>query len=331
MNKTLTVAVPSYNVEKYLADSLASYVAGGVDERLEVIVVDDGSRDATAAIANEFARLYPAVFRMVSKENGGHGSAVNAGIDAARGKYFRVIDADDRICTTCLSALLDELDRAEDDLVLDLKREVRMDTGASRLMQLPADLPVDRTLPFASVCERSDLWESFMIHSSCLRTSLLKQRKVRLLEHTFYVDYEFIVKSYSHVNTVRFLNQEGCNYYIGNDEQSVAPANYVRRWDDHTRVTEEMLRYADTAQLDSVHAAFVDERARRIADTHYNIALVFDSDRKRGRKRAYDFRRYVAEHHPRFSRATDKRYRQALILHYLGFDAKRLNKLMGRG
>lgn len=329
-DKVLTIAVPSYNVERYLPDTLASYCAAGADERLEVLVVNDGSTDGTSEIAREFERAYPQVFRLVNKKNGGHGSAVNAGIDEARGTYFRVIDGDDRICTANLESLLDSLEQASEDLVIDVKREVVMGSGESRLLKLPADIPRATTLPFESVCTRFDIEEFFMIHTISARTDFLRAHAVKLLEHTFYVDYEFIVKIGSAARTVRFLDLEACNYYVGNAEQSVAPANYVRRWDDHTRVTEELLRFADEHELDGVRKQFVESRCRLIVDTHYNIALIYDDDRARGLKRAQEFRRYLKDNHPAFAAWGEKRYRQALALHHLGFDAARLDKLMGR-
>lgn len=328
--KVLTVAVPSYNVEWCLADSLASYCAGEIDERLEVLVVNDGSTDGTPAIANEFVKMFPGIFRVVNKENGGHGSAVNAGIDEARGKYFRVIDGDDRICTVNVTALLDVLESVDDDLVVDVKREVVLGTDESRLLVLPDDIPRDVSLPFESVCTRFDIEEFFMIHTVSIRTDFLREHGVRLLEHTFYVDYELIVKIGSAARTIRFLDFEICNYYVGNAEQSVAPASYVRRWGDHTRVTEELLRFADECRLDEARQEFVDSRCRLLVDTHYNIALIYDHDRARGLARAKQFRAFLRREHPRFFSASEGRYRKALLLHKLGFDAARLDKLMGR-
>lgn len=328
--KVLSIAVPSYNVERYLADSLASYCADGADERLEVIVVDDGSTDLTPYIAREFMALHPTVFRLVSKENGGHGSAVNAGLEAATGTYFRIIDGDDRICTANIPRLLDELEAAKDDLVVDIRRDVVMGTGRSTLFVLPDDLPRNASLPFESVCLRPDIEQFFMIHTISARTDFLRESGVKLLEHTFYVDIEFIVKAASRARTIRFLELEACNYYVGNAEQSVAPANYVKRWADHTRVTNEMLRFADAGGLEPQWQQFVDERVRLLANTHYNIALIFDEDRPRGAARAREFRFYLKKHHPRFAAATDRRYYQALALHYAGINADRLNKLMRR-
>ena len=331
MSKTLSIAVPSYNVEKYLETSLESYVSGGADERLEIIVVDDGSTDATASIAQGFCDRYPNIFKLVSQENGGHGAAINTGIRNATGKYFRIIDADDRICTESIPVLLDALDVADDDLIVDVKREVNIESGESVLLELPADLPRETSIPFSEVCIRDDIEAFFIIHTVTARLDFLRAYDVRLLEHTFYVDYEYVVKIASHADTIRFLDLEVCNYYVGNFEQSVAPANYVRRWDDHTRVTEELLRYADSTHLPPVRQLFVNKRVQLVVNTHYNIALIYDVDRDRGARRASEFRTYLRQNHRPFFVASERRYFLASALHRVGVDAAKLDKLMGRG
>ena len=274
--------------------------------------------------------MFPDVFRVVTKVNGGHGSAINAGIREARGKYFRVIDGDDRICSANVSALLDELDRADEDLVIDVKREVVTGTSESRLLSLSDDLPRGCTVNFEKVCNRPDIEEFFMIHSTNVRIDFLREHEVSLLEHTFYVDYEFIVKVASRADTVRFVDLEACNYYIGNAEQSVAPSNYVRRWDDHTRVTREVLAFAHSEAFDGARRRFVESRVDLLVNTHYNIALIYDDDRKRGLSRAREFRAYLKDNYPREFNAGEKRFWQARILHALGFDADKLDRLMRR-
>ena len=110
----------------------------------------------------------------------------------------------------------------------------------------------------------------------------------------------------------------------------MAPANYVKRWGDHTRVTEELLRFASTVEVGPARKKFVDSRVKLIVNTHYNIALIYDEDRERGMERAREFRAFLAENYPNFHAAGELRFRQGQLLHYLGFDAKRLDKLMGR-
>ena len=107
MSKIVSFIIPSYNVEQYLRTALDSFLLDEVLEKIEVIVVDDGSKDSTAEIAREYVKRKPEVFRLLQKENGGHGSAINEGTRIAVGKYLKVIDADDWVITENLVQILD--------------------------------------------------------------------------------------------------------------------------------------------------------------------------------------------------------------------------------
>src|SRR4051812_748761 len=89
----ISVVVPAFDVGPYLRECLAS-IAGQTVRDLQVIVVDDGSRDGTRAIAEEFAASDPR-FHVIAQENRGLGAARNAGVDAARGTYLAFVDGDD--------------------------------------------------------------------------------------------------------------------------------------------------------------------------------------------------------------------------------------------
>ena len=91
--KCLTVTVPCYNSESYLERCVESLLKER--DGLEIILVDDGSTDRTGQLADQYARAYPDVVRVVHKKNGGHGSGVNAGLMLANGIYFKVVDSDD--------------------------------------------------------------------------------------------------------------------------------------------------------------------------------------------------------------------------------------------
>ena len=91
--KLLTVTVPCYNSQDYMERCIDSFLPGGED--VEIIIVDDGSTDRTGEIADEYARKYPEIVRVIHQENGGHGAGLNAGINHATGLYFKVVDSDD--------------------------------------------------------------------------------------------------------------------------------------------------------------------------------------------------------------------------------------------
>lgn len=352
MGKLLTVVIPAYNVEAYLERGLASLFDERLLERLEVLIIDDGSTDATRAIAERYAAREPQTFRVVSKENGGHGSAINCGVELATGAYFRIVDGDDWVCTDGLAEELDILERLDADLVVDKKREVDMRTGESRLFELACSpklrlsTPCTSTpgvrsfapgkqpstpctsrpctpVPFSRACVDHAIAAQLMIHTLTVRTDLLRRAGVSVLEHTFYEDFEYVVKASAPASTIAFLDIEVYQYLVGNAAQSVSHQNYVRRWDDHARVVRELLRYAAEVRggrldLGAEAQAYVEYKLHLVVDTHYNIALLFDADRKRGRARARAFRAELHEFDRTQWRLGERRYWSALALNALG-------------
>ena len=118
-NKILTVAVPTYNMERYLGRCLDSLILPKeLMERLEVLVVNDGSKDKSSQIAHEYENRFPLTFRVIDKQNGNYGSCVNRALDEAKGKYFRILDADDRFNPETFPIFIQELSKADADMVL---------------------------------------------------------------------------------------------------------------------------------------------------------------------------------------------------------------------
>lgn len=325
--KILTIAVPSYNVEQYLDKALCAYADDRLKDGLEVLVVDDGSTDRTAEIAQSYVEKYPEIFRLIRKENGGHGSAVNAGMDHATGKYFRIVDGDDWVNTDNLVKLLALLQDSEADIVVDEKREVHMVTGDTQFFPLPDSVGRNWMYEFTDICENTQVIDCMMMHTMNTKTALLRENNIHLLEHIFYVDYEYIVKATTAAKTVTFVDLEIYQYLVGNVNQSVSYQNWVKRYAHHDKVTREMCDFADAYQGDARIAAYLTRRVCLIIHTHMNISLIFNENRKEGLRQAKEFRAYLKEKHPRFFALTAKRYRTARLLHMLGVDHARLQKL----
>lgn len=122
--KILTISVAAYNVEKTLDKTLDSFNDSRVYDDLEVLIVDDGSKDGTRLVAEKYEAIAPQTFKYVGKENGGHGSTINKGISLATGKYFKVIDGDDWVDTDRLVDFIDKLKNLDSDMVLTNHTEV---------------------------------------------------------------------------------------------------------------------------------------------------------------------------------------------------------------
>ena len=343
-SKLLSIAIPSYNVEAYLAKTLESFTDECFEDYLDVIVIDDGSCDATPQIAQSYAERYPSHIRLVCKENGGHGSAVNTGIQHAQGTFFRVLDGDDWMLKDNLLRFLDFLKTTNADAIIDKKSEVSLIDGSKELKDFS---PFVKTLckqkpsRFSELCKRHDIQEALTIHTLTVKTSLLKEHSISLLEHCFYVDYEFILKASSCINTIAFIDLEIYQYLVANTAQSTSAASFVKRYDNHQRVLEELLQYRDSfprsltaqtlsqAELDA-RMNYLFDRIIRLIYTQINIALIFDEDRNQGKARAQELLGFLSASYPYYARACKKRFKLAWVLHCLGFNENRLRKLMRR-
>lgn len=329
----LTVVVPSYNVEAYLEKGLSTFSDARFDGRLEVLVVDDGSKDATPQIAQRFVDERPWIFRLIRKENGGHGSVINVGMSEARGRYFRIVDGDDWVNADALAQLLDVLASTDADLVIDERVEVDMQTGKETYRELDVAVECGVVFSFDKLCLDPQVSDSIFIHMVNVRTSLLRDNHIRLLEGVFYEDYEFVCKVAAYASSIRFERLPVYHYLVGNAAQSISDANYARRWDDHICVLDEVLRFYahDAQELPAAKREYLARRIVLLINTLYNIALIFDSDRGRGAERAKELRRRLRADYPQFAQATKRRYAIAKSFHIMGVDSqKKLDKLKGR-
>ena len=115
--KVLTIAVAAYNVAPYIAQCLDSFVDEKLLPALDIVVIDDGSTDATTRIVKKYINRFPESFRLVSQENGGYGAAVNHALALAQGEYFKTVDGDDWVDTkellTVVCYLMDNRERSD--------------------------------------------------------------------------------------------------------------------------------------------------------------------------------------------------------------------------
>lgn len=235
MEKVLSVSIASYNVEQFLPRALDSCCVPGIMDRLEVLVVNDGSTDATLRIAREYEEKYPGTFRVIDKENGGYGSTVNASIRAATGRYFRLLDGDDWFDREGLAGLVEELSHAEEDMVIAQFKRVFEEDGHEELRDEAEDIE-ERVLRFDALGDH----EWFTMHAITYRTKLLKDNGIRLTEHCFYTDQEYDLLPLPYVETVRIFPQVVYCYRIGRGEQSVSPEGLEKHYNDQTIVLKRL-------------------------------------------------------------------------------------------
>ena len=243
--KLLSITVPCYNSEAYMKNCVESLLKGGED--VEIIIVNDGSKDSTAQIADEFAEEYPTIVKAVHKENGGHGSAVNAGIDNATGLFFKVVDSDDWVKESAYIKILDtlrELAGGEKSLDMLISNFVYEKEGVKRkkVMRYHHTLPENELFTWNDV-KHFKKGQYILMHSVIFRTKLLKECNLRLPEHTFYVDNIFVFEPLPYVRNMYYLDVNFYRYYIGREDQSVNESVMISRIDQQILVNKMMIDF----------------------------------------------------------------------------------------
>lgn len=250
--KLLTVAIPCYNSQDYMEKSIRSAVNGG--DRVEVIIVDDGSSDNTLKIANKYMEKFPNIVKVVHQENGGHGEAVNTGIKNATGLYFKVLDSDDCLGKRALTQVLDLLeDMVSKDAGLDMlvsnfmydKQGVKH----KKIMKYKKAMPVGRMFGWDEL--KFGLTQYLLMHSVIYRTKVLRECGMVLPKHTFYVDNIYVFQPLPFVKNIYYLDVCLYKYYIGRDDQSVHESVMIKRLDQQYRVTRLMLDIYNKSNIEN--------------------------------------------------------------------------------
>ena len=244
--KLLTFTIPCYNSQDYMRHCIESILPGGED--VEILIVDDGSTDNTAAIADEYARKYPTIVRAIHQENGGHGEAVNAGIRNATGLYFKVVDSDDWVDEEAYLKILDKLrEIAGGSVTLDmlLANYVYEKVGVThKKVMRQLGFPKDQVLTCSDVRHFYKA-HYILMHSVIYRTKLSRECGLELPKHTFYVDNIYVYKPLPFVRTIYYMDVDFYRYFIGREDQSVNEKVMIGRIDQQIRVNKIMLDEVD--------------------------------------------------------------------------------------
>ena len=263
--KLLSFAVPCYNSEAYMEKCIESLLPGGKD--VEILIVDDGSSDRTAEIADAYAERYPGIIRAIHQPNGGHGAAVNTGLKNAAGIYFKVVDSDDWLDRDSYLRVLKrlrtliKLNTLPDMFLANYVYE--KEGSKHKKVMRQKGFPKEKMFGWDDVGHLAK-GHYILMHSVIYRTQMLHDCGLQLPEHTFYVDNIYVYKPLPYVNNMYYMDVDLYQYYIGREDQSVNEQTMIRRIDQQIRVNKIM--FADVNLL-----AVKDKKCRRYMFNYLEI------------------------------------------------------------
>lgn len=323
--KLLSIVVPAYNAENYLSVNLDSLCLPEALKDIEVLVIDDGSTDGTGRIAGQYEKKYPETVRVITKENGGHGSGINRGIAEARGLYFKVVDADDwveRNAFLHLLTFLKEQAAAEGraaDLIASGFYWV-FDDGSGRINAFRRKAEFKK--PFSGVRYRQvyhfdDIADKLYIkmHAMTIRTELLKcmirEYSLTIDENCYYVDAEYILYPIPFVETVAFLPDFVYQYRIGRSGQSVSLEKMQKNEANYDKVLRSLFLFYDRCRKEDITCSlpkvwYIAHVTARIVAGKIKILLSYPPSRSVQRQ-LKEFDRNVRKQYPDIYRANINR------------------------
>ena len=224
MDKIITIAVPTYNMEEYLERCLESLLIEDYSllMNIEVLVINDGSKDCSLKIAHTYETRFPEVFRVIDKANGNWGSCINRAAKEAQGDYFLILDADDWLNTRELENFIKELKtKKEVDMYV---YNCLLHNGKRKEPMFLTKMEVGKSYRISDI---KAVWDcSFFIHCIALKTDII--RKIHLTEGISYCDVEISIYMFEYVKSFIIYDRLLYDYVVGRPGQSIEFESYIR-------------------------------------------------------------------------------------------------------
>lgn len=270
MDKILTIIVPTYNMESYLPFCLSSLLVGKLMDSLDVVIINDGSKDSSSIIAHQYSFSYPNTFRVIDKENGNYGSCVNRGLIEAKGKYVKILDADDRFDTKSLQIIMEILLEIDVDLVL--TDYVKVNMKNKEIERTRYDVQKNKILDF-------QLMSCFPeMHGVMYKTDNLRRINYRQTEGISYTDQEWIFEPMISVKSFCYIPRVLYRYLVGREGQTMDPKVYAKSLRPEIQITKSMIRLWNDkgVKLDDSHRKYLhDKLVKRIKELYFlNLILL---------------------------------------------------------
>lgn len=314
-HKILSVSVAAYNVAETLREALDPFTRSDVLDKLDIMIVNDGSTDHTAKIAQEYVDRYPDSFRLINKENGGWGSTLNVGMQQARGKYFKQLDGDDHYSERNLTDFVRFLEICTADSVY--SPYVMYEHGTGALIKEVGDY---QCFPFRQTLRLADLkGVAPSMHAWTVRTQVLQSHPIRITEHCFYTDVEFVLKSCDYCETVAFYPLPVYYYRLARSGQSMSVSGVRKHYLDHLKMVTTLLKYEKESLHDEDKHEIFFTRLLGACDMQYFFFFALDCNHRQ-KKQLIEFDKLLKEEYPKYyKRLRGTQIRLLRATHFTGY------------
>ena len=236
--KIITFCVPCYNSASYMRKAIDSLIKPFAKE-VEIIIVDDGSKDDTGKIADEYGDKYPDLIKVIHEENGGHGEGINNSIKLASGKYFKVIDSDDWVDETGYKMILEALRNNPDVDLFISDYSYYVDGVKDKTINYKIAMPANRVITWKNV-HKFLYQQNLTLHSCTYRTELFRQINLKLPKKVSYEDNYMIYAPLKLVKKLYYLDHDFYCYFIGREGQSITKSICMKKYKDHLLIAKLM-------------------------------------------------------------------------------------------
>lgn len=241
--KLLTLAISAYNMQEYLGKCLDSVTRPDIPDTLEVIIVNDGSKDKTSEIAHQYEKRFNSIVRVIDKENGHYGSCINKALEVATGKYFRPLDADDWMNTDALVSLLSLLENNDNDLIVTTHTNYLDDNRVNHI-KIPDSIIVNKKYDLKTLDFQKEKIDCFLkMHTMTYKTSILKNMSLKLSTGISYTDSEYCMFPLDKANSVIFYDLDLYQYNLSREGQTMQQSIITKSVKPFYLISMKMIDY----------------------------------------------------------------------------------------
>lgn len=288
MEKIITLVIPTYNMEKYLNKCLTSLIMDDNElmKLIEVLVVIDGAKDRSSEIAHTYQDKYPDTYRVIDKENGNYGSCVNRGLKEAKGKYIKILDADDSFDTSEFAKYLRRLCNVDVDMVLTPFFYVNEQGNKTHFVKY--QLRDSDNLTFNDVTPAL-LSQSIQMHATTYRTESVRSIGYIQTEGISYTDQEWVFTPLAAVNKIAYFSNPIYLYLIGREGQTMNPEAIKRNIAHNVKCAQKILTdYVSFPNYGGAKQAIIDYKAMQTLEGPYYSYLFKYRDLNQDDLKEYD-------------------------------------------